>query len=224
MMENCYTKPTILLCKNETFLNPSMFQWSKIVLEFCILLSKYDVNVNLIRNVFANINNAVGEDVLLLLSKCSNESNLIKFEPTVSGAVGTTTYDMRANQDIFGANVTIDVRLAQSCGLFTNVLLHEMMHAVGLQHNNDTTSIMYMKVLLSPSMEVIQNVAYLPISRSDVRRLCRNITKCLLFSHIYPEDSSMSHISASHVYMLPVTIKLPRTKYNSKKYFWRKKI
>lgn len=196
-------------------------QWDFIP-PFCLVTNSFGVDLNLVETVFTNINNILNNETLVLMSKCQDNYNTITWGPTLSGASGTTTRQVKDNQ-LISADVTIDVRVLQSCGVFFNVFLHEMLHALGLEHNKDRNSIMGQLVMLTSKRQVVQDIEYRSFSLSDIRGIQALGTNTVTPEFIFPSLNPSVHVSGSMKYYREDFIDIPNTPDNSKYRWWHLK-
>ena len=196
-----------------------MLNWGKAIASFCVVFNGFVVKRDILDTAFQNWNAAVGKDILRF--NCTTESNMIFLGPTRTGALGTTTYSIK-NAKIDSVKVHIDTRVAQSAGLFYNILLHEMGHVLGLPHSTNTSSIMSFKSQLTPTFYVLQNRSYGDISEYDglMARAAFGSSMFTSFNQTKPVVAALSHVSGLN-YTLPVLIRLPRSKMNIVSKYWK---
>jgi hypothetical protein len=197
------------------------FAWSSDIPPFCLQDNGYKIIPGLIEGIFEQYNNLLGFDAFWFDDRTNNDScNYMRFGPTATGATGVTTYKIEDGQ-VLSADVTIDTRITQSCGLFHNVLLHELAHVLGMQHNKFAGSIMNFAVALYPNMSIIQQVEYASLSGEDIAYL-QFLYDSQRFQYIFthPSVQPFSHISGKSSYRLYSSIPMPTSKSNRKHDYW----
>lgn len=216
--------------------------WLSSIPAFCILKKGFNVDPLLLDTVLTNVNNAVGFDLVTSVPDCFEGANVIQYGATTSGASGTTNYEWRGEQTI-NVTVTIDTRVLQSCALFHNVALHEVLHTVlGPEHNDDPTSIMGMSVMINQHRQVIQDIPYMGLSSRDVLDLQRvypvsaytlyltqvdkdefrpkSRTATTYSSYEFPSLNPSSHVSGSNRYHTRDAISIPTSTLPRKYNYW----
>jgi hypothetical protein len=94
-----------------------------------------------------------------------------------------------------------------------------------MQHNKLQGSIMNFAVKLNNRYEVIQHVEYAKLNDFDVNLLCSmyNISIPPAFVYKLPEIPPGAHMSTKKIYVVPVTVALPRTTNNEVKNYWHRR-
>lgn len=202
----------------------SNLQWGGTIQSFCIANTLFNVDIRIVDNVMFNINNVIGQTILMQTPICRDGDNTILFGPTDSGAAATTTYNMEKGY-ISNTTVTLDVRMVQTQALAQRCLLHEFLHVLTLRHNTEYDSIMSLRIVLTSTMEVIQKVDYKPLSHNDCLRIQRiyNVNhQCP--SYVFPRRRPWSHVSGTKNYKVPESIPRILRPNGSKLDYWIKRL
>lgn len=216
--------------------------WRSSIPAFCILSHGFNVEPILLGTIVQNLNNVVGFDLITTSPSCFEGSNVIQYGGTTSGASGTTEYEWEGRSTL-NVTITLDTRVLQSCALFHNVALHEIVHSVlGPDHNEDPTSIMGMKVMLNNQRQVIQDVPYMGLSQRDVEDLRASYpssdytmyltqmdtaefqpkkqTTTTYKNYEFPLTNPSSHVSGSNRYHTRDAISIPSSPLARKYNYW----
>jgi len=194
--------------------------WAAKIQPFCLIPSDFNVDLEILQNVMWNINDVIGQEVLSVSKTCTPQHNTLTFGPTSTGAAATTTYT-HTHGIITQVDVTLDVRVVQSQALAHNCLLHEFLHVLTLQHNNDETSIMNLKLMVTSEFAVIQHVDYKGLSLQDAIAIQTifNVYHTIP-NYVFPTANAWSHISGTNNFIDRLFIPIPKSLTGDKLEYW----
>ena len=209
---------------------PLSVPWSpkqKSTISLCLLPS-YAVLPELYINAVDQINSFVGTSVNgrrleIISSSCAPDSSTILFGPPIgarTNVIGSTKRFLISNSSYCArVDVFVDVRVLQTAGIFYAVLLHELLHVVGLDHpiveSTQSMSVMALVISINDGA-ILQQKDYTAIKRADVsalRRLMDRDRPAYKFPKtkspfIFPTFPASFHVSGDRKYAVPVQIPL----------------
>jgi hypothetical protein len=227
MLSVAYT--VIAVSVASAILVPLSVPWSpkqKSTISLCLLPS-YAVLPELYSNAVNQINSFVGTSVHgrrleIISSLCAPDSSTIIFGPSIAAStniIGSTKRSIILNSSYcVRVDVVVDVRVLQTAGLFYAVLLHELLHVVGLDHPIvEITQSMSVMALTIPINDggISQQKDYTAIKRADVSALRRlmardrpayKFPKATTSPFIFPTYPASGHVSGDSKYAVPVQI------------------
>jgi len=210
------------------------------------LLPSYPVLPELYINAVAQVNSFTAANAhglrLEIVTACKPESSTITFGPAgkppannVNNILGQTTRTLILNGSLCTrVAVAVDVRVLQTAGLFYSVLLHELLHAVGLNHPIPGTP-PSLSVMATSRQEVdgsiLQQLSYSNIKRADIAALrllmerdrpMYKFPKNSKFPWKFPIFPASGHVSGNNKYDVPIYLPLwwiSRTEIGAKFYY-----
>ena len=227
-------------------------------IKFCLTSNKYNIAQEVVDVAFASINSQLirngdidnAKQYGLYLSppiidcdrvNVDEYTQLIFGPPVNSSAMGVTRRQFMdgsfstpfITMDI-PKSVYVDVRVLQSAASFYNVLLHELLHCVGLDHHKilQLENVMSYRVRRSVDYQVLQDHDYITLQPGDIRGmhaiLRRDKPNFIIgnprtIGAYVPSIDGNAHVSGTDLYFLPPSITIPSDTNNQVKNHWVRK-
>jgi hypothetical protein len=153
-------------------------------LNFCLIRNNQDVYIPLINIAFNSINIFLvdGNYTPLYLNFQENEDQqytcqyFVNITSTVnSPAAYCTRTSYLINREVYyqGCNITINICSLQTSASFYNVLLHELLHVVGINHPNPPVpnSVISYAVSIDRENNTLYDTEYIALSSYDIQQI-----------------------------------------------------